>query len=142
MGWRIGWAWPCARLSLRRFFGPYGGGAGLVASFSRVRFPARARCATAIVARDSWEVCKVAHTDKTAPWRVKAMRIRRCAEGVAIDKDFVRWNGGARRLVGKRVRSVTRAALRGMRGDVGAWDAYTDARLSDYRRDWDFYADF
>lgn len=45
-------------------------------------------------------------------------------------------------MVGKRVRSVTRAALRGMRRDVGAWDAYTDARLSDYRRDWDFYADF
>nr|DAN77553.1 MAG TPA: hypothetical protein [Bacteriophage sp.] len=88
------------------------------------------------------EVCRVAHTDKTAPWRVKEMRIRRCAEGVAIDKDFARWNGGGRRLVGKRVRSVTRAALRGMRGDVGAWDAYTDARLSDYRRDWDFYADF
>lgn len=76
----------------------------------------------------------MAHTDKTDPWRVKAARVRRCAEGVAIGKDF------ARRLVGKRVRSVTRAALRGMRGDVGAWDAYTDARLSDYRRDWDFYA--
>lgn len=84
----------------------------------------------------------MAHTDKTAPWRVKEMRIRRCAEGVAIDKDFARWNGGGRRMVGKRVRRVTRAALRGMRGDVGAWDSYTDARLSDYRRDWDFYADF
>ena len=81
----------------------------------------------------------MARTDKTAPWRVKAARVRRCAEGVAIDKDFARWNGGARRLVGKRVRSVTRAALRGMRGNVGAWDAYTDVRLSDYRRDWDFY---
>ena len=92
------------------------------------------------VAHDSREVCKVARTDKTAPRRVKAVRVRRCAEGVAIGKDFARWNGGARRLVGKRVRSVTRAALRGMRGDVGAWDAYTDARLSDYRRDWDFYA--
>ena len=23
-----------------------------------------------------------------------------------------------------------------------SWDAYTDARLSDYRRDWDFYAGF
>ena len=88
------------------------------------------------------EVCGVAHTDKTDPWRVKEARIRRCAEGVAIDKDFSRWNGGGRRLVGKRVRRVTRAALRGMRGDVGAWDAYTDARLSDYRRDWDFYAAF
>lgn len=86
------------------------------------------------------EVCGVAHTDKTDPWRVKAARIRRCAEGVAIDKDFSRWNGGGRRLVGKRVRRVTRAALRGMRGDAAAWDAYTDARLSDYRRDWDFYA--
>lgn len=92
------------------------------------------------VTRDSREVGKVAHTDKTAPWRVKAARIRRCAEGVAIDKDFARWNTGTRRMVGKRVRRVTRAALRGMRGDVGAWDAYTDVRLSDYRRDWDFYA--
>lgn len=84
----------------------------------------------------------MAHTDKTAPWRAKELHIRRCAEGVAIDKDFPRWNSGARRLVGKRVRSVTRSALRGMRRDVGAWDSYTDARLSDYRRDWDFYADF
>lgn len=84
----------------------------------------------------------MARTDKTDPWRVKEARVRRCAEGVAIDKDFPRWNGGGRRLVGKRVRRATRAALRGMRGDVGAWDAYTDSRLSDYRRDWDFYAAF
>lgn len=84
----------------------------------------------------------MAHTDKTAPWRAKELQVRRCAEGVALDSDFPRWNSGCRRLVGKRVRRVTRAALRGMRGDAAAWDSYTDARSTDYRRDWDFYAAF
>ena len=88
----------------------------------------------------------VARDWRCARWHIRTKRLLgvrrscRCAEGVAVDKDFPRWNSGARRLVGKRVRRATRAALRGMRGDAAAWDSYTDARSTDYRRDWDFYA--